>query len=462
MSEILKYIEGLNWRTYHETVEAFIQHYKAIYGLYHAGMSDTPYNLDSIEKRFGSQSSKPVKPTGDGYFERSSIGFMRQKWDSNVAHRAETWEGLRQFYHPGAFFVQSHSQRKLEKLLPALVDGGWQIMSGFTNYTTGATERVPLQFEWIKGDSKGKGQKVSVDDEDWSGYQYGGNALKPQHEDIIIARNPIPKNTSDRDNVIATGAGGLNFDLAREAISGNRLPGTVILSHHPECKRIGFELEGSKGDIYALEKIDVTDFDKSKYKFLYHCHEDCHILAMGDKAEFFAQVDSYYEQVHWSDIVAKNLAEANPTFYHGSVSGTERNLGCEDLPTQTRQRVNAGNGLHNDPKFAPTYHHHNHHPTLKPIALWQYIARLLLPPKRYNPQLLVPFAGTGSEMIGGLYAGFLRVVGIEMNDEYIPINQARLTYFSERINELDYYKTFTLSKTSFKRKSKGNVRLFEG
>ena len=53
-----------------------------------------------------------------------------------------------------------------------------------------------------------------------------------------------------------------------------------------------------------------------------------------------------------------------------------------------------------------------------------YLARLLLPP---NPgAILVPFSGSGSEMIGALAAGWPAVLGIERESEYVEIAKARL------------------------------------
>lgn len=69
------------------------------------------------------------------------------------------------------------------------------------------------------------------------------------------------------------------------------------------------------------------------------------------------------------------------------------------------------------------------HPTLKPIALTEYLARLLLPPahKDGSPRrILVPFSGAGSEMIGCLRAGWDEVVGIEMEPEYVADAERRI------------------------------------
>ena len=76
---------------------------------------------------------------------------------------------------------------------------------------------------------------------------------------------------------------------------------------------------------------------------------------------------------------------------------------------------------------------HNH-PTLKPLALTEYLAKLLLVPKRTDGKprrILVPFSGAGSEVIGCLLAGWDEVWGIELNGEYIQIATARITHHTE-------------------------------
>lgn len=70
------------------------------------------------------------------------------------------------------------------------------------------------------------------------------------------------------------------------------------------------------------------------------------------------------------------------------------------------------------------------HPTLKPISLTTYLAKLILPPKLDQPRrLLVPFAGSGSEVIGGYKAGWDEVVGVEQDAEYCKIAEARIAHW---------------------------------
>ena len=66
----------------------------------------------------------------------------------------------------------------------------------------------------------------------------------------------------------------------------------------------------------------------------------------------------------------------------------------------------------------------NNHPTVKPLKLIEYLARLILPPQ--GGKLLVPFSGSGSEMLGARNAGWKDVTGIEQSHEYAAIARRRL------------------------------------
>ena len=70
---------------------------------------------------------------------------------------------------------------------------------------------------------------------------------------------------------------------------------------------------------------------------------------------------------------------------------------------------------------------HNDHPCVKPLDLCRYLATLLLPPVSVSPRrILIPFAGSGSEMIGALQAGWDEVVGVEQGNHYCEIAEKRL------------------------------------
>jgi DNA modification methylase len=116
--------------------------------------------------------------------------------------------------------------------------------------------------------------------------------------------------------------------------------------------------------------------------------------------------------------------------YSPKVSKRERDAGLEHLEVkrrETRTETGAGSWEEKGPQPA-----RNNHPTLKPISLTTYLAKLILPPKLDKPRrLLVPFAGSGSEVIGGYLAGWDEVLGVERESEYVKIAEARINHWTK-------------------------------
>ena len=114
-------------------------------------------------------------------------------------------------------------------------------------------------------------------------------------------------------------------------------------------------------------------------------------------------VSRFFFQANWALEVAEQLAHADPVRYEAKASRSERDQGLKGR---------------------------NNHPTIKPISLCTWLAALLLPPAAYAPRrLLVPFCGTGSEMIGGVLAGFEKVLGIDDSAQYCEIATKRLEWW---------------------------------
>ncbi len=68
------------------------------------------------------------------------------------------------------------------------------------------------------------------------------------------------------------------------------------------------------------------------------------------------------------------------------------------------------------------FNHGNFHCTLKPIALMEYLIKMVTPK---GGIVLDPFAGSGSTLVAAKQNGF-KYIGIELTPEYIPIIKARL------------------------------------
>jgi site-specific DNA-methyltransferase (adenine-specific) len=69
----------------------------------------------------------------------------------------------------------------------------------------------------------------------------------------------------------------------------------------------------------------------------------------------------------------------------------------------------------------------NIHPTVKPLDLCKWLATLIKPTG--DTKLLVPFSGSGSELIGGFQAGWDEIVGIELESDHVELAKQRIEHW---------------------------------
>lgn len=109
-------------------------------------------------------------------------------------------------------------------------------------------------------------------------------------------------------------------------------------------------------------------------------------------------------------------------FFSAKASRAERNMGCEDLPEQP---LNWSSGGQNPGSFqaeGTKKAAQNNHPTVKPIALMQWLCRLVTPP---SGTVLDPFLGSGTTAIAAAREGF-PCIGIELSPDYLAIARRRI------------------------------------
>jgi len=165
----------------------------------------------------------------------------------------------------------------------------------------------------------------------------------------------------------------------------------------------------------------------------------------GTAARFFFNAGWEYE-------IAERLAEAEPVSYEAKAAKAERNRGLRDFYWRIEKTAAIGFARISRPEWDALREEEeeerifketgrrkrlrargNIHPTVKPISLCRWLATLLLPPPEYAPRrVLVPFSGSGSEMIGAGLAGWETIVGIEMERDYAEIAEARLSHWLDR------------------------------
>jgi len=211
-------------------------------------VTDPPYHLTSIVKRFGKEDAAPAKHGTDGVFVRSSKGFMGKEWDGgDIAFQVETWRKCYELLKPGGHMIAFSGSRTYHRMAVAIEDAGFEIRdqciwlygSGFPKShnigksidalkKTGKSNPQALRKTRMGDDYEptgqvdyAKGRMFSSDidnddhehqvDNEWRGW---GTALKPAHEPMVLARKPLSEK-SVADNVMKHGTGAINIDACR-------------------------------------------------------------------------------------------------------------------------------------------------------------------------------------------------------------------------------------------------------
>ncbi|MCP4540603.1 MAG: site-specific DNA-methyltransferase [Chloroflexi bacterium] len=137
----------------------------------------------------------------------------------------------------------------------------------------------------------------------------------------------------------------------------------------------------------------------------------------------------YFHNHDWQLDIEEMIAGAAPFRYCAKSSRSEREAGCSEMPRQFLATMGDGIGEREHNENEPKAWVGNNHPTVKPLALNKWLAALLKPPDEYEPILAVPFAGSGSEIIGAMLVGWKHIIGIEREQEYHTIAAARIEWW---------------------------------
>lgn len=360
-------------------------------------VTDPPYHLQSIVKRFGKPGSAPAKDK-DGLFKRQSKGFMGKEWDGgDIAFRTEVWEECLRVLKPGGHLLAFSASRNYHRMAVAIEDAGFEIRdqmmwiygSGFPkSHNIGKAVDKKLGndrevvgenpnhrtssalYELGFQDGKGDGQ-ITKGNSEWEGW---GTALKPAHEPIVMARKPLSEKTIV-DNVLEWGTGGINVDESR------------ITYQQSEMNKIDFDrprVRESVNEDWVLKQAhDYTDPSYTEYN---------------QEGRFPANVLLSEEAAEDLDQHQDNTSRY---FYVVKPSKKEKTKGLEG----------------------------NTHPTVKPIKLMEYLIKMVTPK---GGVVIDPFMGSGSTGIAALTNGF-DFIGIEMEQEYMDIAQQRISAWTTEV-----------------------------
>lgn len=351
-------------------------------------VTDPPYALVSIVKRFGGTKAAPAKDR-DGLYRRASAGFMGQQWDTGeTAFDPTFWREVLRVLKPGGHVLAFSGTRTYHRLACAIEDAGFEIRD---------------MLGWLYGSGFPKSHDVSkaidkamparrADAEIWAGW---GTALKPAQEPVVLARKPLAGNVAE--NVLAYGVGALNIDGCRIGVVGARNNGRKVDS-----------------DIYGkLGPIERIDYGKGRWPAnIIHDGSD-------EVLDFFAGTEEKSRSGVRSAGGDDYKAGATDRVYSGGWSGYSRSAierHFDDAGSAARFFYTA--------KADAEDRWGSKHPTVKPVDLMAYMIRLVTPP---GGLVLDPFAGSGTTGVAALREGCSALL-IEREAAFVADIRERLAY----------------------------------
>ena len=356
------------------------------------------------------------------------LGFMGKSWDnSGIANNVEMWTEALRVLKPGGHLLAFSGSRTYHRMVCAIEDSGFEIRdqimwvygSGFPksldiskaiDKQAGVEREIVSSYEThdIRNaglmDKKG-GVTVNktVPNTDfakkWDGW---GTALKPAHEPIVMARKPIVGTVVY--NVLTYGVGGLNIDGSRVA----HLSEADRASATPQGKVTSNKIAGSAPDVKNAGRVDVERPDTSLGRF---------------PANFIHDNSDEVVQLFPGD----DLISAARFFYCAKASKRDRNEGLDGFETKEKRYRATANGTGETSKGMERFTTQpvpNHHPTVKPTSLMQYLVRLVTP---RGGVVLDPFMGSGSTGKACVYEDF-NFIGIDQDLDYVGIAKARIEF----------------------------------
>ena len=137
----------------------------------------------------------------------------------------------------------------------------------------------------------------------------------------------------------------------------------------------------------------------------------------------------YNEKGRFPSNVLGDIPLYQKYFYCPKVSRKERHLGFDNLP---KCLVEGGGSIQNAYQATNQAnkkdHSGNNHPTVKPIALMEYLIKLITPP---GGTVLDPFNGSGSTGCAAVGLGF-EYIGLELDPNYVAISEKRIEAWTKK------------------------------
>jgi site-specific DNA-methyltransferase (adenine-specific) len=315
---------------------------------------------------------------------------------------------------PGGHLLSFSAPRTYHRMATAFEESGFQIRD---------------QIMWVFGSGFPKSHnigkaldKMGIDND----LHNMGTALKPAHEPICMVRKPLSEK-SIAENVLKYGTGAINIDDCRI--------GSEIISSGKSKVVGGGQLNG------ANTRVDIEEtFKEGRFPANIMFDEEAGKILDEQSGKTKTRADKNYKysntETETNTFTGRGTytpredeGGASRFFYCPKVSKKERNAGLDDFEDKLQASASfrpnhmekALNGEDGNPfgRYTPTK---NIHPTVKPIALMEYLIKLVTPE---GGIVLEPFMGSGSTGIAAKNLG-MSFIGIEKEEEYFEIAKQRI------------------------------------
>jgi len=265
----------------------------------------------------------------------------------------------------------------------------------------------------------------------WDGFKIGG--IKPAYEPIVWAVKP-PEG-SYVDNVLKWNVGAVNVDATRINVDNDEpnkrsnpsnSPNTIWNSPHTRGATL------TKGRFPANLILD-----EESAKVLDEQSGD--IKSGGGIKNPKDGKKSTFRASTWADGIYSNPSNggASRFFYCAKASRTERNAGLDGMEETRPKNLDAsGKGwgiTYPDGSERPRNSIKNNHPTVKPIALFEWLIKLVT---REGQTVLDPFLGSGTTAISA-HNTERKCIGIEKEGEYVEIAKRRVDYWESQPKQME-------------------------
>ena len=326
---------------------------------------------------------------------------------------------------PGAHLLCFGGTRTFHRMACAIEDAGWTVIDCVM---------------WVYGSGFPHGMDVGKKLQGWEGWN---TALKPAWEPIIVARKPLDGTVAS--NLLAWGVGAINVDACRVP-TGDNLNGGAYVTNGGRSQLNGDMRTTSGQGMFAAGSTTGKEFTQPTGRFpanlvhdgseevvrLFPQSDGQQADVTGDEPSHPADGVCYGEYSGRHEFSKRGDSGSAARFFNSFRDGEESaertyaDRGSTNFaakPGMRREQASADRFFYCAKASKKDRGEGNHHPTVKPTALMEWLVKLVTPE---GGTVLDPFAGSGSTLVACRRLG-LGFIGIEREREYCEIIERRLS-----------------------------------